>query len=357
MAKKQPNKNKVFITILVLCILVSISAGFYIIMHYMTKTVLNKNPSANGNTPGNLYNNGLFAQTEDKVYFSNPLDEGNLYVMNADETSAKKLSSETVYSLNVFGSYIYYSKNNLNDRNSATILRGSLLGASRCDLDGKRVMDLNNTYTGTVVLIGNDLFFQKYENDREKNSTNCTIQKIGIAGGKQEIFIENGIELACTVGTNIYYTGTGNDHNIYRINTKTKSPSLVVTGNCWMPIISGPDLYYIDLENNYALMKTNLSNPSEGTPLVEERISTYNVTPTYVYFQIDDGDNSKLCRIRKDASVNEYEIVAEGNYEQINVTSRYVYFNEFQQRTSTFRTPANGPVNVQKFSDVVKIEK
>lgn len=360
MAKKKKKKRsakKTFISILVFCIVLSIAAGVYIIMRYLTRTVLNENLSANGNTPGNLYNNGLFVQLDDTVYFSNPLDEGYLYVMNKDETSAKKLSSEVVYSLNAFGSYLYYSRNNLNDRNSSTILRGSLLGASRCDLDGKRVVTLNDTYTGSLVLVGNDIYFQKYENDHIKDSTSCTIHKIGIAGGKSEAFNENGIELACTVGTSIYYTGIGNDHNIYRMDTKTKSPSLLVTGNCWMPIVAGQDLFYIDLDNNYALMKAKLSNPSEAVTLVDERISTYNVTTTYVYFQIDDGSNSKLCRIRKDASANEYEVVAEGNYEQINVTSKYVYFNEFQQRLSTFRTPVNGPVHVQRFSDAVKIEK
>lgn len=357
MAKKQRNGKKILITILVVCILGSIIAGLYIIVHYMTKTVLNENLSANGNTPGNLYNNGLFAQLDDKVYFSNPADEGRLYVMNENETSAKKLSGETVYSLNVYGSYIYYSKNNLNDRNSSSVLRGALLGASRCDLDGKRIKDLNDTYTGTIVLIGNDIYFQKYENDHKNGSTSCTIQKVSIAGGKSELFNQSGIDLACTLGTSIYYAGTGNDHNIYRINIKTKSPSLIVAGNCWMPIVSGQDLYYIDLDNNYALMKAKLSNPSEGSVLVDERISTYNVTSTYVYFQIDDGENSKLCRIRKDASTNEYEIVMEGNYEQINVTSKYVYFNKFQQRAATYRTLANGPIHVQNFSDVVTIEE
>ena len=44
------------------------------------------------------------------------------------------------------------------------------------------------------------------------------------------------------------------------------------------------------------------------------------------------------------------EVVAEGNYENINLTSTYAYFNAFGASTPVYHTPVNGPVNVTTFS-------
>ena len=90
--------------------------------------------------------------------------------------------------------------------------------------------------------------------------------------------------------------------------------------------------------------------------LVDERISTYNVSDTYIYFQIDHGDDSKLCRIRKDAGTNEYEVIQEGSFEDINITSNYVYFHTFQHDEEIYRTAVNGPIRVQKLEDAVEFD-
>lgn len=46
-----------------------------------------------GNTAGNLYNGGLFCESEGVIYFSNLYDDGCLYSMLPDETDIKKLST------------------------------------------------------------------------------------------------------------------------------------------------------------------------------------------------------------------------------------------------------------------------
>lgn len=358
MKKKELTKTKKRIrNISILLILIAVVFGITILYKNATKTILNDNPNVNGNTPGNLYNHGLFAESDHTVYFSNPLDKHSLYVMNDDETAATKLSSETVYSLNAVGSYLYYSKNNLNDSNSTSVFRGSLLGAARCNLDGSHVETYYDEYVGTLVLVGNDVYFETFPNDKQKKTTSHKVNTIGIEGGKASEYSKTGFSLACTVGSTVYYAGTENDHNLYSMNFKSKSPVTLVEGNCWMPIVTkNGELYYLDLSNNYALVKTTVNHPTEQTVLVEERISTYNVSDTYIYFQIDDQNNSKLCRIRKDASTNEYEVVAEGNYENINITSRYVYFNVLEHDEETYRTPVNAPVRVVPLSEAVTFE-
>lgn len=356
-AKKSSSAKKIIIACVIVIVLAAIATGG-IYIYRQGKTHYNSNKSANGNTPGNLYNGGLYTETEDKVYFSNPLDNGCLYEMNPEQTSAKKLSAETVYSLNAYGDYIYYSKNNLNDSNSTSILRGSVLGAARCDLDGKGTISLNDEYTGTLVLVGNDVYYESYTNDQTTDSTLCSIYKNSIDGEDASLYSDDALSLACTVGSTLYYVNTENNHNLYSMNFKTQSPSLLVEGNCWMPVVTKQgELYYLDLDNNYSLVKSSVNNPQNKTVLANGMISSYNVSDTYIYFQLDDGSNSKLCRIRKDAATDEYEVVQEGSFENINVTSRYVYFNEFGNTAMTYRTSTDGPVSVHPLASSVSFDK
>ena len=53
-------------------------------------------------------------------------------------------------------------------------------------------------------------------------------------------------------------------------------------------------------------------------------------------------------RMRLDGS--EPEVVAEGIYENINITSNYVYFNEFNSEVPVYHTSSDGAVNVTVFT-------
>lgn len=353
--KKKKNIRSIVTTVIVFAVLIGGITTAYILFHRANDTKFNESPNANGNTPGNLYNSGLYAELDGKVYFSNPLDMGRLYVMDSNGKNLKKLSQDTVFSINAYGSYLYYAKNDIETNDSTSIFRGTYLGAYRSNLDGKKVMALYDDYAQTVVLVGNTVYMQCYDNDRDKETTTCNIKSISINGGKAQEYLKNGIDIAGTYGSHIYYIGNDNDHNIYSMNTANKNSSTILEGNCWMPIVSGNQLYYLDLSDNYSLVKTSVGNAQSGTVLVDERISTYNVSDTYIYFQIDDKENSKLCRIRKDAGTNEYEVVAKGNYENINITSTYVYFHDFNNESITYRTPVNGPVHVQELSTVLEM--
>lgn len=356
MAKKKGKSNNVIKIAIAVVVLAGLVLAVILLVRKFALTTYNDNPTVNGNTAGNLYNKGLYTEADGVVYFSNPLDHGYLYAMNADETKASRLSVETVYSLNACGEYLYYAKDNTANTDSTSIFRGFLLGAARCNLKGKRVVDLNDRYTGTMVLIGNTIYFQDYENNRKKGTTTFDIKAIGIDGKKSKTFASQAIEIAGTTGSIIYHVGI-DDHNIYALNTRTGGTTTVVEGNCWMPIVDRQDLYYLDLSNRYSLVKTKINNPEHKEVLVNERISTYNVSDTYIYFQIDDQENSKLCRIRRDGMEEGYEVVAEGNYENINITSRYVYFNVFGSEDTTLRTPVNGPVDVRTLSESVAFDQ
>ena len=66
------------------------------------KTQMNKG-YVNGNTAGNLYNGGLFCESDGTIFFSNPSDGGKLYSMDSNGQNLKKLSNDA--ELNVILKY------------------------------------------------------------------------------------------------------------------------------------------------------------------------------------------------------------------------------------------------------------
>ena len=66
----------------------------------------------NGNSAGNLYNGGLFCESNGTVFFSNPSDNHRLYSMNPDGSDMKKLSDDTVSYIYADDHYVYYVRNN-----------------------------------------------------------------------------------------------------------------------------------------------------------------------------------------------------------------------------------------------------
>ena len=73
----------------------------------------------------------------------------------------------------------------------------------------------------------------------------------------------------------------------------------------------------------------------------------FNVAGSYVYYQKNDPSSPALMRMGIDGS--NPEIVAEGNYSDINVTSSYVYFHSFGADTPVYQTSTYGPISVMTF--------
>ena len=69
--------------------------GFAGYRYYTGRTYFNTS-YVNGNTAGNLYNNGLFCEHDGTIYFSNPDDNYHLYSMDITGGNVKKLQNDIV---------------------------------------------------------------------------------------------------------------------------------------------------------------------------------------------------------------------------------------------------------------------
>lgn len=293
-----------------------------------------------GNTAGNLNNGGLFCEYDGKVYFSNAYDNGTLYVMNSDETEVSKLNDSNVSLINASESYlVYYRSGNLSESGIGTLVKKS--GIFRSNLKGKNVKCLDDSICTALILTGNQIYYQHY------NNTEYTRLYKADINGESIVEVEDAIiNPHCVVNGTIYFNGTDGDHYLYGLNTETDSISTLWTGNLWNPIVEGNYVYYMDLSNHYGLSRYSLLDNTVEI-LTNDRVDYFNVYENMIYYQTASSDSPCLKRMYTDGSNN--EIVKEGSYKNINITSNYVYFTAFESETPVYHTPTFSKLNVTVF--------
>ena len=293
-----------------------------------------------GNTAGNLNNNGYFCEYDGRVYFANAYDGYSLYSMNANETDIQKLHGGSTAFINAGGNYLYYVTTGAETTDSGAF-RGAY-GIYRSKLNGKRVTGMDRCYVSAMQLCGNYLYYDKID-----TKTSMSLEKIKIdKKDKQTVNPTALINPNCYVNGRIYYNGTDQDHYLYALNTSNDRTSVIWEGNIWNPIYLGGYVYYMDVENNYRLCRYSMSE-NVVEVLTNDRIDTFNVYESYIYYQSNSQTAPALKRMRTDGSSQ--EIVREGTYQNINITSNYVYFSSFGSPTPVYKTSTYGGVNVTTF--------
>lgn len=321
-------------------ILILITYGF---IHYFSQKTKFNNTYVNGNTAGNLYNNGLFCEYDGKVYFANPNDNFSLYSMPVSGGKATKICDDIVTYLNVDKHYIYYARNNIKKDTASSsfgFLNWNSNSLCRIKHNGSHLTILDDAPSMYASLLGNYLYYIHYDTD-----TASTMYKVKIDGTKASVVEKQPYFTCSTSGSYLYYNGLENDHKLYSLNTATNNVQTLYEDDCWMPTVERNIAYFIDPSNNYCLTKVDL-NTKETYILTEERIDCYNIYGSYIYYS--RNENPALFRMKLDGSQKKQ--IIDGACCDINITSRYVYFRKFNNPEVYYCTPTNGSVNVTVFS-------
>ncbi len=335
------SKKNTIIICSVLCIVV---LCFVLIALFVGKIPMNDENTV-GNTAGNLNNGGLFCESDGVVYFSNAYDNNSLYSMNPDESDIKKLGVNSVSYINAGGDYLYYyMESGTNAGNSGTGLgyMGRTAGIYRSNKNGKHTSCLDRTYSNIAQLCGNYIYYQAYN-----TKTGSKLNKVKIDKSEKAVTIADYIiNPASYYNGNIYFNGTEDDHYLRTLNISNDSISTVWEGNIWNPVYMDNYVYYMDLDSNYHLCRYSLSD-NVVEALTKDRVDFFNVYDYYIYYQTNSETEPALKRMYIDGS--NPETVAEGVFENINITSEYVYFNEYDIPTPVYRTATFGNVSVGTF--------
>lgn len=294
-----------------------------------------------GNTPGNLNNGGYFCEMDGRVYFANAYDNFALYSMNPDETDLVKFNDGAVSSINAAGNFLYYSQSSGSTESGGIGSAVHISGIYRSNLKGKSVVSLDRCNIVSMQLCGNYLFYEKYD-----KQVGTSLTKVRIDKKDMQTVAEGIINPNCCVNGKIYYNGTAEDHYLHALDVSTGRDAVIWQGNIWNPIVQGNYVYYMDVGEDYRLCRYNLTS-SVVEVLTNDRIDMFNVYDNYIYYQVSSADSPALKRMLTDGSSQ--ELVREGVYQNINITSEYVYFNSFNESTPVYKTYTYGPVNVTTF--------
>ncbi len=317
-------KKRSWKTNIVLVLILLVIAGGLVVAQIAGRFVPNAE-GAVGNTACNLYNGGLFAVSEDKIYFSNLKDRGSLYSMDKNFTGFKFMIEDTVGYINDAGNYVVYSRLNYTRSDGVKqVLQFSQSGVYR--VDKKNTRNIGGIYpftVGAVGLVGNDVYYQKYEKDGQIN-----LYRAGLDGKNDELCLSESVVPGTLTANKVYYGGVGDDHYIYSYEPDTKRKLVIYKGNCAWPALVGGNIYFISITSGYNLARIDEygGNP---TILVKEKCVSYNVTPDerYAVYQIDNGSDNRLEMI--DLLSLEKTVIRNGDYNSITIIDDTVFFREF----------------------------
>lgn len=285
-----------------------------------------------GNTAGNIYNRGLFAEDENYIYFANLADDFRLYRATHDLTEVTRLNKDSVEYINPDASsaYLYYSRINYRQNtNGNTVFDMLDSGIYRFNPKKETLSRLYTETCGMVLLGGNTLFYQTHGSDGNFDfyslavNTEDSDAKLVTSDYIMPANYKNGL---------LYYSGVTDDHCLYAMDPASGSASLFAELDCFQPIVTGNGTYFLSLAHDYSLFY--LPDTSDTATLItNDRLSAYNISTdgTTLFYQVDDGKNNRLCRYDI-ATESETELLS-GNYKNLNTVSHYLFFTDFAEST------------------------
>lgn len=317
---KKRSFGKMIGTAVAILVIIALIIGVY----WSGRVKYYDDPAVKGNTSMNLLNGGLFSESDGKIYFANPYDQNTLYVMDENFENVEKLSDDNVSYLNVAGEYIFYTRRN--DKKGVennAFLSLSTTGLYRIGINGDGLDQLYREPTQTVNLLGNQVYYQHYDHQKGLQLFN-----IGIDGKEDIMMLDEGASPTAIVNNTIYYTGVDSNHNIHAMDISSYSSRVLLEGNYTGLSYYGDYLYFIDMERDYVLCRSNLDG-SDITQLTTERIATYNVSPdgTTIYYQIDNGTDNGIYAL--EVASGSSRLLRDGDFNYFHTIGDSLFFEKY----------------------------
>ncbi len=316
-------------TILILAALILILALLPLGMYFSRRVSANP-PGTVGNTAGNLNNGGLFCEYGGSVYFYDP-QAGGLFAMQPDESGVRRLNSLKVGNILAGGHSLYYFQSGAASPSGSGLWQvPGIHSFDRCDLDGNGATVLTTDVVVAAQLVDNFLYLLTTA------PSSISFYKLKTDGSGQVQLADYLINPACAADGVIYYNGTQSNHYLYALDTATDVSVERFRGNLYNPVLSGDYVYYMDVAENYRLCRYSFSQNAVQV-LTNDRVDCFNVGGGYIYYQKNSATEPELICMLEDGQ--NPQVVAQGNYTHINMTSRYVYFQAFGDDTCLYHAP------------------
>lgn len=332
---------------LILILIVMFLLGSGIIAYNSFKDYLHPNPDDTvGNTAGNLNNGGLFCESDGKIYFANAYDENRLYVMDSDESNMKCLTDSPVSNINADDGHVYYYINSFSNVKGTGGFRISVLGLYRADKKSNKTKCMEKVNCGVVQLIGNDLYYQRYD-----NAAGISLNRMDVRSKETETVMQTDTNPASVSGGRIIYSGLEDDHYIYMYDTASGSISTVCEINSCFPDYEDGYIYFMNLDDDYKLYRYSLAG-SEAEKLTDDRCDAYIYCNGCIVYQKNSKTEPAVCMINADGSGSVK--LAEGNYTNFGAANGVVYFTEFGASIPMYKVYAGGNGEIMTFQSAAE---
>ena len=329
---------------IIVSLIIVIAATIGVISFVLQRIPMNEENTV-GNTPGNLYNGGLFLELDGTVYFSNPMSSDCLYSMTPSETDLKELTMMSVRNITGAGKFLYFymdrTKTNAADNINGLGKVSTYYGLYRSKLNGEDQKLLSWNKISSLQLVGSYVYYTVLDGDE------TGLTSIRIDGNNKKLVTTEQLDPSCALAGSIYYSGIDLDHNLHQIDTLSNNNShTVLEGNIWQPIVKDDYVYYIDAAHHYRLVRTNLSS-NETEVLTDSRIDFYNMNDYNIFYATSEAGNQTLRVMGLDGSGN--TVIAEGVFHSLSLTSRYLYFKPFDVDNVMYHVPVDGSESYSVF--------
>lgn len=323
MASKKAAKSSKKGAIIALLVVILVIGGMAAYSYFNNKVYFSSS-TKQGNTAGNLYNGGLFCESDGRIYFSNPNDEYTLYSMNTDLTDFKKHYNDYVRYINADENYVYYSRmNNKKENGSQSIFVFYSTGVYRLNKRNNSLAVITSEPSGSLMLFKNRLYYQVYLNN------SLTLHSVGIDNEHDVRLVTDDTPMVSAMNDTIYYAGRNKDHFIHSINS-SGNDSVAFEIDAHMPIATEKGVYYIDTTDNYKLRFVAFGS-NESELVIDKNISWYNMSDDgrFIFYETDS---------EKEAGIYVFDIISSditrilaGNFKWLNVAGGYCFFYDFSK--------------------------
>lgn len=327
--KKLKGIAKVIIGLLVFLIIV-VGIIVYIISH-------KKEPIPEGymgNTGGNLNNHGLFCENDGWIYFSNSYNQSKLYKMKTDLSEVTQLTDVPVEYINVYDDTVYFYQTP--GAEGQIFGLGGLYGICYTDINGKTGLNnIDKAICNGLILYGPHLYYQHYENTEGLTLYKAEPDK----SGKAKIS-DKDVNITCPLNGKFLCYDKDNQYCLSAYNEETDKMELI-SGKirAYNIIKEGDYLYYMSVDDHYKIYRYSLSS-GNIEKITDFTVDIFNVYGDYIFAQLNSETNPQLVHMKSDGS--HQSVVAEGNFTNINCTSTYTFFYNFEGITPIYYVPTIG---------------
>lgn len=322
---KQMLKNKVFLFLLIVILLIAILAG----VELSTGTISNLATfNQTGNSAGNILNCGYSVEKDDFIYYVSPSED--MYTTQINRMKIGSSDSQVIYqgaydirALNIIGNKIYFI---------------SISAENSSDEDGvdNKIYKMNLDGSHLTVINDNDFAYDYYDMHIIKNhiyyvGTDFNVYKMDLTGQNRKLVAQTGTGYLTMNNQYIIYNKDneeGSDYITYIRPLNGTEEQAITSSRIFTPLIHQNDIYYINQEQHLAKIPVTGGEEQELTDFTIYNMNISNDFIYYLNYKDEANEDYTVAVFKLNLKGGEPEMLKElSNYSSfLNVVGNTVYY-------------------------------